>query len=39
MLMKVKEPMLTAFVTRSSATALPITLRVAKLSGLVKEYE
>lgn len=39
MLIKIKEPMLTAFVTRSSATALPISLRVAKLSGLVEEYE
>ena len=29
-LMKIKEPMLTAFVTRSSAAALPVSLRVAK---------
>jgi hypothetical protein len=39
MLMKIKEPMLTAFVTRSFAAALPISLRVAKLSGLVEEDE
>jgi hypothetical protein len=39
MLMKIKEPMLTAFVTRSSAATLPISLRVAKLSGLVEEDE
>jgi hypothetical protein len=39
MLMKVKEPMLTAFVTRSFAAALPISLRVTKLSGLVEEDE
>jgi len=29
-LVKIKEPMLTAFVTRSSAAALPVSLRVAK---------
>ena len=39
MLMKIKEPMLTAFVTRIFAAALPISLRVAKLSGLVEEDE
>ncbi|MCE3020592.1 dicarboxylate/amino acid:cation symporter [Parvimonas micra] len=39
MLMKIKEPMLTAFVTRSSAATLPISLRVEKLSGLVEEDE
>ena len=39
MLMKIKEPMLTAFITRSFAAALQISLRVAKLSGLVEEDE
>ena len=39
MLMKIKKPMFTAFVTRSFAAALPISLSVAKLSGLVEEDE
>ena len=39
MLMKTKEQMLTAFITRSFAAALPISLRVAKLLGLVEKDE
>lgn len=37
--MKIKEPMLTVFVTRSFDATLPISLRVVKLSGLVEEDE
>ena len=36
-LMKMKEPMLTAFVTRSSAASLPVSLRVAKEELKVSE--